>query len=95
MRIEAYNQVAQVYQSGKMAGKPKSGGAPAGRDHVTISQAGYDYQIVKKAVAEAPDIREDKVASLKARIDSGSYKVSAGDFASKLLEKYNALQPPV
>lgn len=95
MRIEAYNQVAQIYQGSKAANKQKSGGAFAGRDNVTISQAGYDYQVVKKAVAEVPDIREDKVAQLKAKIDSGSYKVSAGDFASKLLEKYNALQPPV
>lgn len=95
MRIEAYNQVAQIYQGSKTANKQKSSGAAAGRDNVTISQAGYDYQIVKKAVADTPDVREDKVAQLKAKIESGSYKVDAGDFASKLLEKYNALQSPM
>lgn len=95
MRIEAYNQVAQLYQGSKTANKQKSNGVYAGRDKVTISQAGYDYQIVRKAVAETSDVREDKVAQLKARIESGSYKVDAGDFASKLLEKYNALQSPV
>lgn len=92
MRIEAYNQVAQLYKGGKSAKAQKTYDASAGRDHVTISQAGYDYQIAKQAVAEASDIREDKVAQLKARIESGSYKVDSGDFASKLLEKYNALQ---
>lgn len=95
MRIEAYNQVAQLYKSSKTASKQKSNGTLAERDNVTISQAGYDYQIAKKAVAETSDIREDKIAQLKARIESGSYKVDAGDFASKLLEKYNALQPPM
>jgi negative regulator of flagellin synthesis FlgM len=92
MRIEAYNQVAQVYKSGKSSKTQNTYAAAAGRDEVTISQAGYDYQVAKKAVAEASDIREDKVAQLKARVESGNYKIDSGDFASKLLEKYNALQ---
>lgn len=92
MRIEAYNQVAQIYKSGKSAKTEKSYGIASGRDEVTISQAGYDYQIAKQAVAEASDIREDKVAQLKTRVESGNYKVDSGDFASKLLEKYKALQ---
>ena len=92
MRIETYNQVAQLYKGSKSGKTQQSYGAAAGRDEVTISQAGYDYQIAKKAVAETSDIREDKVAQLKTRVESGSYKVDSGDFASKLLEKYNSLQ---
>lgn len=92
MRIEAYNQVAQIYKSSKLTKAEKSCGTATGRDEVTISQAGYDYQIAKQAVAEASDIREDKVAGLKTRIESGNYKVDSGDFANKLLEKYNSLQ---
>ena len=92
MRIEAYNQVAQVYQGSKSGKTTKSYGASVGRDDVTISRAGHDYQFAKQAVAEASDIREDKVAQLKTRVESGSYKADPGDFASKLLEKYNALQ---
>ena len=92
MRIEAYNQVAQIYKNSKTTKAQSSRGTAAGRDEVTISQAGDDYQIAKKAVAETPDIREDKVARLKTRVESGSYKVDSGDFASKLLERYNALQ---
>ena len=88
MRIEAYNQVTQLYKNTKATKAEKSYSAALGRDEVSISQAGYDYQ----AVAEASDIREDKVAGLKARIQSGNYKVDSGDFASKLLEKYNSLQ---
>ena len=92
MRIEAYNQVAQLYKSTKAAKTEKSYSAALGRDEVSISQTGYDYQVAKQAVAEASDIREDKVAGLKARIQSGNYKVDSGDFASKLLEKDNSLQ---
>ena len=60
------------------------------RDQVSISQAGRDYQVAKSAVSEASDIREDKVSQLKSMIDAGTYSVEPGDFASKLLEKYNA-----
>ena len=49
------------------------------------------YQVAKSAVSEASDIREDRVAQLKERLDSGNYNVDMNDFANKLLEKYNAL----
>ena len=88
MRIEAYNQVAGLYKATKNT-RTQSGYKAGSRDELQISQAGMDYQIAKQAVAQSSDIREDKVAQLKAKIDSGEYQVSAGDFASKLLEKYN------
>ena len=62
-----------------------------GRDEEHISSTGRDYQIAKQAVADASDIREDRVAQLKERLDSGNYNVDMNDFANKLLEKYNAL----
>ena len=62
-----------------------------GRDEVQISSFGRDYQIAKKAVAEASDIREDRVAEMKTKLESGEYQVDTEDFASKLLEKYMGL----
>ncbi len=90
MRIEAYNQVAALYKTGKSAKASGIKGASAGRDEVQISSFGRDFQIAKQAVAEASDIREDKVSELKASVQSGNYKVDSGDFASKLLVKYRA-----
>ena len=92
MRIESYNQVAGLYKGSKSGKAPRPYDTAVGRDEVTISRAGYDYQITRQAVAEASDVREDKVAQLKARVESGSYKVDSGDFASKLLERYHALK---
>ncbi len=89
MRIEAYNQVAQLYKTNKTSGTKAANKASMGRDEVQISSFGRDYQIAKKAVAEASDIREDKVAEMKAKFESDTYQVDAGDFASKLLAKYN------
>ena len=91
MRIDAYNQITQLYGVQKNLNTHKAAKASAGRDQLSISQTGRDYQVAKSAVSQASDIREDKIAALKSRLDSGNYQVEAGDFASKLLEKYNAL----
>ncbi len=89
MRIEAYNQITQIYNSSRPS-KAKGVANADKRDQLQISSRGYDYQIAKQAVAEAPDIREDRVAPLRNSIASGSYKVEPGDFAAKLMEKYEA-----
>ena len=89
MRIDAYNQVAQLYGIQKNLKTQKAQNAAGPRDQVSISQAGRDYQVAKSAVSEASDIREDKVASMKERIASGEYNVSADELAQKLAAKYN------
>ena len=92
MRIDAYNQIAQLYGAQtSYNNSQKRGNAPSmGSDQLSISQAGYNHQVAKTAVSEASDVREDKVAKLKAQIQAGTYSVNPDDFASKLLEKYNA-----
>ncbi len=91
MRIDAYNQIAQIYKTNKTGKVNTVSNATGARDEVQISAFGRDYQIAKQAVQETSDIRTDKVADLKAKVASGSYHVDNGDFASKLLAKYNAL----
>ena len=92
MRIDAYNQIAQVYGVQKNYNTQKSNKAYAmGSDQLSISSAGYSHQVAKAAVSEASDVREDKVAKLKAQIQAGTYSVNPDDFASKLLEKYNGI----
>ena len=89
MRIESISQVASLYKTTKTSAKYNVNAASYGRDYLSISQTGQDYQIAKQAVAEASDIREDKVAELKAKVNSGNYSVDTADFTKKLLEKYN------
>ena len=90
MRIEAYTQVQQVYNT---TTTPKSFkiNAASVRDAVQISQMGKDIQNAKQAVASTPDVREEIVAPLKASIQEGTYSVSNESFANKLLEKYEAM----
>lgn len=87
MRIEAYNAVSQIYSSKKPTSINKTNKS-MGRDEVQISSFGKDIQIAKQAVANSSDIRKDVTAPIKAAMANGTYQVSDGDFASKLLEKY-------
>ena len=92
MRIDAYNQIQQIYGNKSIKKtEEKRVSSSSFKDQLLLSAAGKDAQIAKQAVANTPDVREDVVASLKEQIDSGTYEVSADDLAGKLLEKYNGL----
>lgn len=87
MRIDAFNRVSQMYQatSTKKTTSISKTGKP---DNVEISQFGRDLQVARAAVAKAPDIREEKVADIKARMEAGSYRFSMDDLAEKLTDGY-------
>lgn len=89
MRIEAYNAVSQVYSSKKPTAVNKTS-KTMGRDQVQISGFGKDISIAKQAVANASDIRKDVTEPIKTAMSNGTYEVSGSDFASKLMEKFDA-----
>jgi negative regulator of flagellin synthesis FlgM len=60
--------------------------APARQpDAVSISDKARSLSAAHKAVADAPDVREDRVSALKAAIADGTYSVNSRNLASKLL----------
>ena len=87
MRIDAMTEVSQLYQ---VNGTRKKTEKPASysKDSVEISGFGRDLQIAKQAVAQAEDIREDKVQELKASMANGTYNVPMGALADKLLNGF-------
>ena len=82
MRIEAYSQIQNLYNISKPSEKKNTSAVPDFKDKLNISGAGKDLQVAKKAVAAAPDVREDKIAALKEAYENGSYYV-------RILEKYS------
>lgn len=87
MRVDAYNQITQMYQATKT--KPAaSKGKVNSSDVFEISRTGKDFQIAKQAVKAAPDVREDKVNKFKEQLASGTYNVSAEEFADKMINSY-------
>ncbi len=91
MRIEAYNQVQQLYQP-KQLSKAQQTGSASRKDQLQISSTGKDYQSAKAAVSGASDVREELTASIKARIENGTYSVDSAAFAEKLLKKFDEMR---
>lgn len=87
MRVDALNQVSQVYQQSKPK-KTVKADASYTKDEFQISRAAKDYQTAKQAVSEASEIREDKVAEYKEALASGAYNVSSQEIAEKMVSKY-------
>ncbi len=93
MRIEAYTQVQQIYNTSKADKSRKSVKANASEaDQLEISSVGRDYQIAKQAVAAAADVREDVTAPLRKSIQAGTYEVSVEKFADKLLNRLEEMR---
>ena len=92
MRIDALNQVSQLYQTSKPKKVLKNKENDTS-DKFEISQSAKDYQTAKTLTAQAKvktssDIREEKVAELKEAVTSGAYNVSAAEIADKMIGKY-------
>lgn len=87
MRIDAFNQISQLYQASKPKKVAKTGTSSL-QDQYRISNKGQDYQVAKNALAKLPDVREDKVAELKAAMESGTYNVSSQEIADAMVSKF-------
>lgn len=87
MRIDAYMQVNQLYQAGKPKAASKSSNPGSENDSLEISSFGKDYQVAKKAAADASDVREDKVKDIMDRMKAGTYNVSIEDVAENLANR--------
>lgn len=91
MRIEAYNQVQQLYRSQRV-NKSQKTTKTTFADQVQISSIGKDIQTAKAAVKASPDVRAELTAPIKERIQNGTYSVDTSSFADKLIQKYEEMR---
>jgi len=54
---------------------------------VNLSQASKEVQKIREIILSEPDVREDKVADLKERIESGKYTIDHKAVADKLVNE--------
>jgi negative regulator of flagellin synthesis FlgM len=85
MRIDAYNAVSQIYHNSSASSLNKKKEVVSYSDRLEISQSAKDYQVAKEAVSAVSDVREDKVAYIKAQMASGKYNISSEAVADKIL----------
>ena len=55
---------------------------------VNLSQNSKEVQKIKEVVQSSPDLREEKVAELKDRIESGTYNIDNDGVAEKLVNAF-------
>ena len=87
-----YLQNAEAARAASAA--PKDGEAPAptgprSPDSVSLSHNARSVAAARDAVQNAPDVREQKVAEIKQRVEDGTYSVPAHVLARKLLDTAN------
>ena len=82
--INGTERTAQTDESKDSSLKATAGAtaAPRGQDQTSVSTAAG----LVAQTAGSPDVRLDKVSALQAAIAGGTYKVSAGDVASKIVD---------
>ncbi len=81
--------IESIYREQKQAaprrGGRESGGTPM--DRVTISEESQEIQGILNQLKAVPDVRERKVAELRAAVRQGTYQVPARKVAEKLLDQ--------
>jgi len=84
----ARSTVGRIAGTGGVEGARSTAGAAgagAGTDRLSLSHRADEIKAVRAALAEAPEVRAQRVAELKAQIESGSYKVDAHRVAERIL----------
>jgi len=86
--IDAYNttQVQLRQKTGNDEGKI-SGQQGLKADTVFISDTAKRIQDAQSQLQSIPDVRADKVAELKSRIENGTYETKADQIAEKMIRE--------
>jgi negative regulator of flagellin synthesis FlgM len=64
----------------------QAAGRPEGQqDTVELSSLAKDLQRAAEVARATPEVRAEKVAALKEKIDSGTYEVDSKELASKMI----------
>ncbi|MDR1704549.1 MAG: flagellar biosynthesis anti-sigma factor FlgM [Clostridiales bacterium] len=85
MNVNRISHVMEAYHAGARKPVPGARKTGTGRDEVSISREGRVFEIAKKAAQSVPEVREDRVAALAKKIESGNYSVPAASVVAKLL----------
>lgn len=68
-------------------GTTAAGGTGRRADSVTLSEQARRLQRVLTVVSGLPDVRNERIAELRARLASGDYRVDADEIARRMVEE--------
>lgn len=84
--LNAYVKQVEQPQKPAPAGEQQAQNGPKG-DTVALSDAAKTLQRAEKALADVPDVREDKVADIKNQLAQGTYRVDGQKIAFNMIKE--------
>lgn len=90
MLINNIKQTYGVYQQKDIKNNGRISRKEEKSDLVNLSSMAKDYNKVRSALKDLPDVRADKVNDIKNRIDTGNYNVDSSMLADKIIADYFA-----
>ncbi|MBI5741912.1 MAG: flagellar biosynthesis anti-sigma factor FlgM [Nitrospirae bacterium] len=84
---DLFNKAQEVTDKKGADKKPDVEKSDGGKDKISLSGKAKEISELKAAIDELPDIRTDKVDTLKKAIDTGNYNIDARKIAEKILEE--------
>ncbi|HEY3347817.1 MAG TPA: flagellar biosynthesis anti-sigma factor FlgM [Nitrospirota bacterium] len=72
----------RLVNKGKIPDRPAGQGA----DEVRVSDKARDIARIREVLGEAPEMRLDKLADIKRRIDDGSYSIDPNKVADSMIK---------
>src|SRR5438034_9288282 len=90
--MEEIGRIIETQNAGRSrVSAPKEGESPQSRTEpastVEVSTRAQEIQRAKRAVDRLPDIREEMVQEMKARIDTDNYNLSGEDIADLIIRR--------
>ena len=88
MRIgDGLPQVTGIYTNDKRVSRVENlNNIGSIKDNVKISEVGKDYAVAQKALKDIPDVRQNKIDDVLAKMEKGEYEnVKSKDIASKII----------
>ncbi len=82
--LAARDKVSTQKSSGEAGPVSNAPAKPVSKDTVELSKEAKAISSAKASIADSPDIDSDKVASIKAAVESGSYQVDSLKVAEKM-----------
>lgn len=88
MKINSHQTAVDTVQPSRKAAAespPVAKRPPSSGDRVTLSPQARELREARRALEALPDVREDKVADIRARIAAGTYRIDAAAIADKMI----------
>ena len=92
IRVSGVYDAYKVYNTNGTGKASRVSAAKTDRDDFAISLQAEDYNKVRRALSNVPDIRSAQVEATRARIETGNYQVAPADIAAQIVQAMDEIE---